>query len=186
MSLTLPPGSVADPAKRHVVLVGLPGVGKSSAARRAARRLARPFIDFDVEIESREGVSLERIFAEKGEPHFRACELALTQDVAQMGGMVLAPGGGWVTSAAALQILRPHSLMIYLRMRPETALSRLRRAKRVRPLLLTADPMATLRRLLAEREPAYLTADHVLDVAAMTPTSLVAEIVRLAEAAPPR
>jgi hypothetical protein len=46
--------------------------------------------------------------------------------------------------------------------------------------------MATLRRLLAEREPAYLGADHVLDVASMTPTSLVAEIVRLAEVAPPR
>jgi shikimate kinase len=72
--------------------------------------------------------------------------------------------------------------MIYLRMRPEIALSRLRRARRQRPLLQTADPLATLRRLLAEREPAYLSADHVLDVAAMTPGSLVASIVRLAGA----
>ena len=182
MSLTLPPGSEADASKRHVVLVGLPGVGKSSAARRAARKLGRPFLDFDVEIESREGMSVERIFAERGEAHFRACELALTRELATTGGMVLAPGGGWVTSEAALSLLRPRALVIYLRMRPETALARLRRAKRVRPLLLTADPVATLRRLLAEREPAYLSADHVLDVASMTPASLVAEIVRLAGA----
>jgi shikimate kinase len=70
--------------------------------------------------------------------------------------------------------------MIYLRMRPEAALARLRRSRRVRPLIQTTDPMATMRRLLAEREPAYLTAHHVLDVAAMTPAHLVAEVVRLA------
>jgi shikimate kinase len=125
---------------------------------------------------------VERIFAEKGEAHFRACELALTRDLALRSGLVLAPGGGWVTSAEAVALLRPRSILIYLRMRPEVALSRVRRAKRQRPLLSTADPLATLRRLLAEREPVYRTADHVLDVGAMTPASLVSEIVRLAGA----
>ncbi len=140
------------------MIVGLPGVGKSSAARRVARRLARPFVDFDIEIESREQMSIDRIFAEKGEPYFRACELALTRDLAPRGGLVMAPGGGWVTSAEAVALLRPRSLLIYLRMRPEVALSRVRRAKRQRPLLQTADPLATMRRLLAEREPVYLSA----------------------------
>lgn len=182
MLRTLPAGSAPASDKPHLVLVGLPGVGKSSAARRAARKLARPFLDFDTEIEAREDMPVERIFAEKGEAHFRACELELSRDLAALGGMVLAPGGGWVTSADAVALLRPRSLMIYLRMRPEIALSRLRRARRQRPLLQTADPLATLRRLLAERESAYLAADHVLDVAAMTPGSLVASIVRLAGA----
>jgi len=180
MSPTSPPGSPADPARPHVVLVGLPGAGKSSTARRAAARLARPFVDFDAEIERREGMPVERIFAERGEPYFRACELALTRELAGTGGMVLAPGGGWVTGTEALELMRPRSVMIYLRMRPEAALARLRRARRIRPLLQTADPIATIRRLLAEREPAYLTAHHVLDVAAMTPSGLVAEVVRLA------
>ena len=185
-SPTLPPGSAPPGAEPHVILVGLPGVGKSSAARRAARKLARPFLDLDREIEAREGKTVERIFAERGEAGFRACELALTRDLAARSGMVLAPGGGWVTSAEAVALLRPPALMIYLRMRPEIALSRLRHAKRPRPLLQTADPVATMRRLLAEREAAYLAADHVLDVASMTPTSLVTEIVRLAGARTPQ
>lgn len=181
-SRTLPDGSPPPSADRHLVLVGLPGVGKSSAARRVARRLGRPFVDLDTEIEAREQMSIDRIFAEKGEPYFRACELAVTRDLAQRSGLVLAPGGGWVTTPEAVALLRQRSLLIYLRMRPEIALSRVRRAKRQRPLLLTADPLATMRRLLAEREPVYLTADHVLDVGAMTPAALVAEIVRLAGA----
>jgi shikimate kinase len=180
MSPTSPAASPPQPARPHVVLVGLPGVGKSSAARRAARRLSRPFLDFDVEIERREGMPVERIFAERGEPYFRARELELTRELAPRDGMVLAPGGGWVTSGEALALMRPRSVMIYLRMRPEAALARLRRARRVRPLLETVDPMATLRRLLAEREAAYLSAHHVLDVAAFTPSALVTEIVRLA------
>ena len=184
--LTLPAGSASRDADPHVVLIGLPGVGKSSAARRAARKLARPWLDFDMEIEAREQMPVERIFAERGEAAFRAGELALTRDLAARGGMVLSPGGGWVTSADAMALLRPRAVMIYLRMRPEAALSRLRHARRLRPLLQTADPLATLRRLLSEREPAYLSADHVLDVSAMTPAALVNEIVRLAEAGTPR
>jgi len=180
MLLTLPAGSASRDAEPHVVLIGLPGVGKSSAARRAARKLARPFVDFDTEIEAREQMTVERIFAQRGEAAFRAAEFALTRELAARGGMVLSPGGGWVTSAEAMELLRPHSVMIYLRMPPEVALSRLRRARRKRPLLQTADPLATIRGLLAAREKAYLTAHHVLDVTKMTPTALVLEIVRLA------
>jgi len=175
-----PDASAATAARRHLILVGLPGVGKSSAARRAARKLARPFVDFDAEIERREGMPVERIFAERGEAHFRALELALTRELAAQEGMVLAPGGGWVTSEEALALMRPRAIIIYLRARPEAALARLRNAKRVRPLLLTADPLATMRALLAARERAYRSADHTLDVAALTPSALIAEIVRLA------
>ena len=133
-----------------------------------------------MEIERREGMTIERIFEERGEPHFRARELELTRELACKRGMVLAPGGGWVTSREAMDLLLPQSLMIYLRARPEIALARLRRAKHVRPLLRTNDPLATLRRLLAEREEAYLRAHHVLDIALMTPTALINEIVKLA------
>ena len=180
MSHASPSASPADRASPHLVLVGLPGAGKSSAARRVARRTGRPFLDFDEEIERREGMTVERIFAERGEPYFRACELALTRELAAVGGMVLAPGGGWVTSPEAVALMRPRATLVYLRLRPEAALARLRRAHRVRPLLRTDDPLATMRRLLAEREPAYLSAHHVIDIARTTPSALVAELARLA------
>jgi len=160
--------------------VGLPGSGKSTVGRRVARRLDRPFLDFDSEIERREGKTIAQIFAESGEPGFRALELALTRELAQSSGMILAPGGGWTTIPGATALLRPPARMIYLRLKPEVAIGRILRGRRIRPLLLAADPLETLRRLLAEREAGYLEADHVIDVEVVKSQQLITTIARLA------
>jgi shikimate kinase len=148
----------------HLILVGLPGSGKSSVGAGVARRIGRPFVDFDVEIERREGVSVATIFQERGEGHFRELELTLTRELAGTGGMILAPGGGWITVPGALALLRPPARMIYLRVGPDVALQRMGKARTDRPLLRAPDPAAELGRLLLKREPLYLSADHVLDV----------------------
>jgi shikimate kinase len=145
-----------------------------------ARRLGRPFLDFDSEIERREGKSIAQIFSESGEPGFRALELALTRELAQTSGSILAPGGGWTTIPGATALLRPPARMIYLRVRAEVAIGRILRGRRIRPLLLTADPLDTLRKLLAEREAGYLEADHVIDVEVVKSQQLIATIARLA------
>ena len=161
--------------------MGLPGSGKSTIGRRVARRLGRPFLDFDSEIERRQGKSIAQIFAEVGEAGFRALELDLTKELAQTGGMVLAPGGGWTTIPGAAALLRPPARMIYLRVRAEVAIGRILRGRRIRPLLQTPDPLETLRKLLAEREAGYLEADHVIDVELIKSQQLIATIARLAE-----
>ncbi len=180
-SHTSPLGSVGDPSRPHLILVGLPGSGKSTLGRRVARRLGRPFLDFDAEIERRTGRTVAEIFAEHGEPWFRQRELELTRELAATGGMVLAPGGGWLMVPGAAALLRPPARMIYLRVRPAVAIRRLARARRVRPLLATADPLATLMKLLAEREPAYLSADHVVDADLVKTQELISSIARLAD-----
>ena len=176
----MPDESTNEPSSPHVILVGLPGSGKSTVGRRVARRLGRPFLDFDSEIERREGKSIAQIFSESGEPGFRALELGLTRDLARSSGMILAPGGGWTTIPGATALLRPPARMIYLRVRAEVAIGRILRGRRIRPLLLTVDPLDTLRKLLAEREAGYLEADHVVDVEVVKPQQLIATIVRLA------
>lgn len=163
-----------------MLLVGLPGSGKSTVGRRVARQLGRPFLDFDSEIERREGKAIAQIFAESGEPGFRALELALTKELAQGSGMILAPGGGWTTIPGATALLRPPARMIYLRVKAEVAIGRILRGRRIRPLLQTADPLETLRTLLAEREAGYLEADHVIDVEVVKSQQLIATIARLA------
>ena len=160
--------------------MGLPGSGKSTVGRRVARRLDRPFLDFDSEIERRAGKSIAQIFSEVGEPGFRAHELALTKELALTSGMVLAPGGGWSTIPGATALLRPPARMIYLRVKAEVAIGRILRGRRIRPLLQTANPLETLRTLLAERETGYLEADHVIDVEVVKSQQLIATIVRLA------
>jgi shikimate kinase len=129
-----------------------------------ARRIGRPFVDFDVEIERREGVSVSTIFRERGEAAFRKLELELTREMAERDGMILAPGGGWITVPGAMALLRPPARMIYLRVSPDVAIKRMGAGRAKRPLLRTPDPSAELMRLLEKREPLYLQADHVVDV----------------------
>jgi shikimate kinase len=176
----LPNESTIEPNSPHVLLVGLPGSGKSTVGRRVARRLGRPFIDFDSEIERREGKTIAQIFAESGEPGFRALEWALTKELSLTSGMILAPGGGWTTIPGATALLRPPARMIYLRVKAEVAIGRILRGRRIRPLLQTANPLDTLKKLLAEREAGYLQADHVIDVEVVKSQQLVATIARLA------
>ncbi len=178
--LTLPAGSAADHAVPHVVLVGLPGAGKTTVGRAVAEALARPYLDFDMEIERREGMSIGDLFATQGEPAFRALERQLTDELAQTpGGMVLAPGGGWIMVPGALAALRPPAVMVWLKVRPEEALRRMGSERARRPLLVHPNPQGELQRLLAEREPVYKTADLAINTEMMPLARIVDRIVEL-------
>src|SRR5688572_6262771 len=123
-----------DPGKPHHILVGLPGSGKSTVGAMVAEKLGRTFLDFDVEIERREGMPIPQIFGERGEAAFRELERKITDEVKEFGNMILAPGGGWVTDQEGVALVRPPSKLIYLRVKPETAIKRLAGAGG-RPLL---------------------------------------------------
>lgn len=164
----------------HIVLIGLPGAGKSTIGRSVATRLRRPFLDFDTEIERREGQSVARLFAALGEPAFRALEVALTRELSAAPPMVLAPGGGWVTSPGILELIRPPARIVHLRVSPAEALRRLSRARIVRPLLQGADPAARLEQLWQERAHLYALADLDIDVERVDSQRVIRAIVELA------
>jgi shikimate kinase len=174
---TSQPGSAADPSVPHLILVGLPGAGKSTVGSALARELGRSFLDFDAEIARREGMSISEIFASKGEPTFRQLEHGLTEELRELGGMVLAPGGGWVTRLDTVALVRPPARMIYLRVRPKTAIARMGRSVAGRPLLTRPNPVAELERLLDERRIAYESADYVVDVERVAISEVVRRIV---------
>jgi shikimate kinase len=169
-----------DPGKPHLILVGLPGAGKSVVGEALAQRLNRSFLDFDREIERREGSSIAEIFAVRGEPYFREQEIALTLELRQCGNMVVAPGGGWVTNKGVVEIIRPPARLVYLKVKPETALARLGAQRAARPLLSRPDPLGELRRLLLERENAYGQADHVVSAEVLDVQRVVDKLVELA------
>jgi len=166
--------------KPHLILVGLPGSGKSVAGEELAARLNRSFLDFDREIERREGASIAEIFATRGEPYFRQQEIEITLELRQCGNMVVAPGGGWVTNKGVVDVIRPPARLIYLKVKPETALKRLGAQRAVRPLLSRPDPLGELRRLLAERETLYAQADHVVTTELLDVKRVVDKLVELA------
>jgi shikimate kinase len=157
------PGSAADPSRPHLILVGLPGSGKTTIGQAVAERLGRTFLDLDQEIERREGRSISQIFGEKGEPYFRGKERELTSELTLVGNMVVAPGGGWVGDPENISMVHPPSRIIYLRVTPEAALKRLGPLRSMRPLLMRPDPLGELKRLLDARKAAYESADQVVD-----------------------
>ena len=174
------PGSAADAGLPHVVLVGLPGSGKTTVGRAVAERLDRPFLDFDEEIERREGESVSRIFGERGEAYFRQCERHLTEELRGCGGMIVAPGGGWVANPGLVALLRPPGRLVYLKVRPETALRRLGANRSLRPLLSRPDPLAELKRLHVARRVGYESADWVVDTELHGLQRVIEEVVGLA------
>ena len=175
--------SAADLAAQqqpHLILVGLPGAGKTSVGRAVAEQLDRRFLDFDAEIERREGVSVAEIFASSGEQHFRALERRLSETLRDERGYVVSPGGGWIANPGCLDALRPPSVLVYLQIEPARALKRMSGAAQSRPLLKRADPLVELTKLLADREKLYLLADHIVRVDFLRESEVVSRIVALA------
>jgi shikimate kinase len=166
-----------DPSKPHIVLVGLPGAGKSTVGAMLAERLGRTFLDFDLEIERREGMPLSQIFGERGEAGFRQLEQKLTEELQGLGSMVLAPGGGWVTDPAVVALIRPPALLVYLRVRPEAAFKRLSAEAASRPLLNRPDPMGELNKLFEARKVAYQSSDIEIGTELLTPQQVTTQIV---------
>ena len=143
-----------------VYLVGMPGAGKSVVGRELAGRLGVPFVDLDAEIERAVGSSVAEIFAQEGEPTFRAREAAALVDASRNDPAVVACGGGVVLEPANRITLRNTGVAVYLDVPLEQLQERVHPAAD-RPLVREA---GDLERLLAEREPLYREfAAHVVD-----------------------
>ena len=146
-----------------VVLVGLPGSGKSVVGRRLANRHGATFVDLDERIESRAGRPIPEIFAEEGEAAFRAHERAA---IAALGpadtgaglARVVASGGGAVVDPRNRWNLYRGRVSVWLDGRPEVLAQRLRRSPNVRPLIVGRDPVAAVRDLAAKRQRFYAAA----------------------------
>lgn len=166
--------------KRHVVLVGLPGSGKTTVGTLVAARLGAAFVDIDAVIARREGRPVPLIFAEKGEAAFRDMERLEVQTVLQREPAVIAPGGGWASQSGVLAAARAAALVVYLRTKPDTATRRVGPGNR--PTLMGGDPGDLMRGLLKDREVAYLEADATVDTDGKTATVVADEVIRLAQA----
>jgi shikimate kinase len=164
----------------HIVLVGLPGSGKSTVGPLLAAELKAPFVDLDHEIERRERMTVAEIFASRGEQEFRSMERAMTQELALRPGMVISPGGGWMLDNANVALLRPPARIIHLKVSVPTAVARLGGEINRRPLLAGPAAEARLRELAAARMPLYSRADEEINTEGLTPQQVANLGLRLA------
>lgn len=166
----------------HIVLVGLPGSGKSTVGPLLAEQLGAGFLDLDLEIERRQRMSVSEIFASRDEVSFRAMERAMTQELAARPSMVISPGGGWMLDPENVALLRPPARIIHLLVSVPTALSRLGPEISRRPLLAGPAAGDRFKALAAARLPLYSRADSEIDTENLTPQQVVSFGLRLASA----
>lgn len=143
---------------RSIVFVGMMGAGKTTLGRRVAARLDLPFADVDVEIEKAAALTVSEVFSRHGEAYFRDGERRVIARLLADGPQVLATGGGAFMNAETRGRIAEHGVSVWLKAEAEVLMRRVRKRSN-RPLLQTADPDATMRRMLAEREPVYALAD---------------------------
>lgn len=164
---------------KNLYLVGMMGSGKSSTGEALASELALPFVDLDEEIVRKLGMSINDIFATRGEPYFRKVEKDELRLFAKKREQVIATGGGAVLDPENAALMKQTGLVIYLRTTLEVLWQRVQR-KSDRPLLKTANPLDVFGRLFAERKGIYESIhDYSVNTEFKTPAQVAREILEL-------
>ncbi|WP_394064077.1 3-dehydroquinate synthase [Xanthobacter autotrophicus] len=162
--------------RRSIVLVGMPGAGKSSVGRRLAKRLGLPFVDADEEIERAACMSIPEIFARRGEVEFREGEKRVVARLLQSGPSVLATGGGAFMSGETRDAVARQGVSVWLRADLHTLLKRVKK-RTDRPLLAQGDPAQKLATLLQQRGDTYALADVIVDSRDVVHEMVVEEVI---------
>lgn len=174
-----------EPSRPMIALLGLRGAGKTTVGRRLARRLRLPFVELDSRIEDAAGIALRDIFSLHGEDYYRRLEReALASLVREQRPLVIAAGGGIVTSPEAVALLDRHAVTVWLRAEPEDHWTRVMQQGDRRPMEDQPQAMEALRALHASREPLYSRADFAVDTSGRTPDDVVTAVEDLIRDAP--
>jgi len=166
--------------KKHIVLVGLPGAGKSTVGKMVAERLHAGLVDIDSILVRKEGKPITMIFAEKGEQAFREMERKEVETALANEPAVIVPGGGWAAQPGQLDGAKARGYFVYLKARAEIAAGRAEPSG-TRPVLMGGDPVDQMRTLFKERDSYYAKADATVLTEAKPAEKVADEIVRLAQ-----
>jgi len=161
----------------NVVLTGFMGTGKTAIGKRLAKRLGWTFVDVDKLIEAASGLSVPRIFAERGEPVFRRLERRCISRVVQGRDQIIATGGGTFVDPQSQSRLRASGPVVCLTAKPHVIFSRVGSRLAARPMLAgAADPLARIKHLQAQRAAAYAKADLTIDTSELSYDEIVERI----------
>ena len=157
---------------KTIVLTGMSGVGKSTAASALAEKLGYEFTDIDKLVEQQEEMSIMNIFAQKGEPYFRQVEADIIKKIS-LSNTVVALGGGALETESTRKFLFENCIVIYLKANPKTLYDRLV-DDYSRPLLKNYLNIDGLTKMINKREPNYQRAHYTV----ITDNKSIDEIVK--------
>ena len=148
--------------KINITLCGMMGSGKSTIAKRLAKKINFNFIDTDNLIEEKTGKSINLIFKENGENYFRKLEEKVITDILKTKKYVISLGGGSIINQNIRKIIQKNSFNVYLEVDIAILIKRLSSSKK-RPLINNTDIKQTLMKLINKREIFYQKADLILN-----------------------
>ncbi len=164
---------------KHLVLIGLPGSGKSTVGRLVADRLGTHCTDVDPMIERATGLTVAELFAEEGEPAFRDRERRAVLQAMGLPPHIIAPGGGWAAQPGNLEAIAGIAVTVWLAIDPGAAAERLR-GDRSRPLLQGGDQESRMADLAVQRDPFYRKATANVEVTGLTAEQVADRLLAVA------
>lgn len=166
---------------QNIYLIGMMGSGKTETGRCLAVLLGAAFLDLDLEIEKKAGMTIPGIFSAFGESRFRELESEALQEASRLDRCVISTGGGIVCRAANTDLLRRTGRVIFLEANPDVLFERVK-GDLGRPLLQTADPREKIKTLLNDRMPDYRkTAHRSVPTDGKSPEEVAGEIFKSLE-----
>ena len=163
-------------AGKSIVLIGFMGTGKSSVGRILERQTGLDRFDTDEMISSKFSMPIQEFFSKHGEDKFREAETEALHSLTGKPPAIIVTGGGIVTKAENVDLLRELGTVVWLDGDYETLRARIDRLAD-RPLLQTADPPVSLSELLQARNPLYQNAADIrVDISQKTPEE-IAELI---------
>ncbi len=166
----------------NIVLIGMPGVGKSTVGVLLAKQLGMSFMDTDIHIQVRQGKSLQEIIDTSGVGNFCAIEEESVLSVS-CGSHVIATGGSVVYGSRAMNHLKKMGTVIHLDLQADKLEKRL--AGNIHSRGVVMEPGRTIGTLYQERHPLYLKyADMTIDCEGASPDTVVGKIIRLIQMQP--
>jgi len=163
-------------SRKNLILTGFMGSGKSEVGKLLAESLGIPFYDMDEMIAADEGMSINDIFAKKGEAYFRNAETSFIKNIKMDSPFVLSTGGGVVVKKESRKILKALGIVIYLKTSPETVFERLV-GDTSRPLLQVSDAREKIKNMMQERATAYSDCDVLQETDSLCVEDVVERVI---------
>lgn len=163
---------------KNIVLTGFMGTGKTEVGKALSKLLAMKLVDVDTEIEKSRGMTINEIFKNHGEKHFREFETEMIRKTAKESNIIISTGGGAVLKEENMELLRESGVIFCLSASPETILERTSLSDD-RPLLKCDNPMEKIRDLLNYRRPFYEKAGIMIITDDKTPLQIAEEITEI-------
>lgn len=157
-----------------IYLVGFMGAGKSTVGRKLASVLNYKFLDIDEYIEMSEGMTISKIFSEKGEDYFRKLESEKLKEISSRDNLVVATGGGLGAKIENMEFMKSRGVVIWLDVDIDTVFKRCV-DDGTRPLLSKGRAFVT--ELYEKRKPVYQLADIHIDTNDQQLESILQQII---------